>query len=83
MIERAYVWKCDYCLTEEMQTGPRAMAMPQIPPEKWILIDVVWLVPAHSVMTTAGPQKVGDARESMRKVACPACSQKVRGVVLV
>jgi len=73
-------WTCDFCPASFLQEGPRAGAMPAIPPVGWLLVGVSWFVPAHSTQTASGEKvKVGDARETARRMVCPACRDAVLG----
>lgn len=74
MFSGARHWACDYCPAVEFQPPPRGADVLPTPPVGWSLVDITKLTPAHSETTAQGKVKVGDARDAVRTVVCPACA---------
>lgn len=80
----ARTWNCNYCPGTTVQEGPRGADVLPVPPPGWYMVDLVRLIPAHSVKVASGERvKVADARDTVRRVVCPACSPGVLDRVLV
>ena len=72
-VENAKVWTCSYCAASHTQEGPRAQAMPSVPPLGWYEVSIKRFVPTH----TSGTQKIGDQLDDKRKYVCPHCCDKL------
>jgi protein-arginine kinase activator protein McsA len=75
--ENARVWVCNYCGRKDRQEGPRAMAMPPVPPQGWAAVSITKLIPAHK----EGTQKVGDALDDQRRSVCPDCQDRLKDIL--
>lgn len=75
--EHALVWTCSYCEARAIQEGPRALALPPIPPSGWIRVDVSRF---HEVPASK-ERKKSEELQTVRKDACPACRPAIEGVV--
>lgn len=74
MYATSRLWQCDYCAVAVDQPPPRGSDMLPSPPTGWAMVDVVTFLPAHSIKVSSGESvKVGDARDTLRRVFCPAC----------
>lgn len=76
--KHALVWKCSYCAAEVIQQGPRAAALPPVPPEGWHSVSVKKLIPAHK---TPEGHKMGDQVDDQRRSVCPACRDLLKNIL--
>lgn len=76
MISPAKEWKCDACEKVEIQTGPRAAELLPSPPYGWQVIDTTEILPPRSSQGSEGKVKMGESRQTVREVRCPACRRE-------
>lgn len=75
----ARTWTCSYCGRTELQTGPRAIGIPPIPPKGWIRILVSRLV---EIPAREG-SKAREEHHTDEREACQPCATGIDIVVLL
>lgn len=66
-------WVCDVCRVTAIQTGVRALELLPTPPHGWVVVDTTRILPSRAIGEGIHRQKIGETRDTTRRVYCPTC----------